>query len=65
MSKLTRTIQLAYTGVNGLPGQLLHALDARGLLDTRDPVVSVQGARGTAAYPVGWLLVFDNAADWA
>ena len=48
-----------------MPGQLLHALDARGLLDTRDPVVSVQGARGTAAYPVGWLLVFDNAADWA
>ena len=39
--------------------ELAAQLGARGPLDTRDPVTSVHGA--LAAYPRGWLLVFDNA----
>ena len=41
--------------------ELAAQLGARGPLDTRDPVASVHGA--LAAYPRGWLLVFDNAPD--
>ena len=42
-------------------GELAAQLGARDLLDVRDPVASVHGA--LAAYPQGWLLVFDNAPD--
>ena len=42
-------------------GELAAQLGVRDLADTRDPVASVHGA--LAAYPRGWLLVFDNAAD--
>ena len=34
-----------------------------GTADARDPVASVHGV--LAAYPAGWLLVFDNAPDRA
>jgi hypothetical protein len=40
-------------------GELAAQLGARDLLDTRDPVASVHAV--LAAYPQGWLLVFDNA----
>jgi hypothetical protein len=42
-------------------GELAAQLGARDLFDARDPVALVHGA--LAAYPRGWLLVFDNAAD--
>ena len=44
-------------------GELAVQLGARELPDAREPVASVHSA--LAAYPVGWLLVFDNAPDWA
>jgi Tetratricopeptide repeat len=39
--------------------RLAAQLGAREVVDARDPVASVHGV--LAAYPVGWLLVFDNA----
>jgi len=42
-------------------GELAAQLGARELFDTADPVASVHGV--LAAYPVEWLLVFDNAPD--
>ena len=44
-------------------GELAAQLGARDVLDTRDPVASVHGV--LAAFPAGWLLVFDNAPDRA
>jgi hypothetical protein len=44
-------------------GELAAQLGVRDLLDTRDPVASVHGV--LAAYPAGWLLVFDNAPNRA
>jgi Tetratricopeptide repeat len=44
-------------------GELAAQLGARDLLDARDPVASVHGV--LAASPGEWLLVFDNAPDWA
>jgi hypothetical protein len=43
--------------------ELAAQLGARDVLDTRDPVASVHGL--LAAFPAGWLLIFDNAADMA
>jgi len=40
-------------------GRLAAQLGARELLDARDPVASVHAV--LAAFPTGWLLVFDNA----
>jgi hypothetical protein len=42
-------------------GELAAQLGARDLPGPRDPVASVH--RVLAAYPAGWLLVFDNAPD--
>jgi hypothetical protein len=42
-------------------GELAAQLGARGLIDTRDPVVSVHGMLAT--YPREWLLLFDNVPD--
>ena len=44
-------------------GELAAQLGARDVLDTRDSVASVHGM--LAAFPAGWLLVFDNAPDRA
>jgi len=44
-------------------GELAAQLGTRDVVDTRDPVASVHGV--FAAFPVGWLLVFDNAPDRA
>ena len=44
-------------------GELAAQLGARDVVDTRDPVASVHGV--LAAFPAGWLLVFDNAPDRA
>jgi hypothetical protein len=41
--------------------RLAAQLGAREVVDTRDPVASVHGV--LAAFPTGWLLVFDNAPD--
>jgi hypothetical protein len=41
--------------------RLAAQLGARELLDARDPVASVHAV--LAAFPAGWLLVFDNAPD--
>src|SRR5216683_7620775 len=38
-------------------------MGARDVADTREPVASVHAV--LAAFPGEWLLVFDNAADWA
>ena len=53
-------------------GQLAAQLGVRDVLDLQDPVASVHGvladpieASGGAAFPAGWLLVFDNAPDQA
>ena len=43
--------------------RLAAQLGAREVVDARDPVASVHSV--LAAYPVGWLLVFDNAPEWA
>jgi Tetratricopeptide repeat len=43
--------------------ELAAQLGARELFDARDPVASVHAV--LAAYPAGWILVFDNAPDWA
>jgi hypothetical protein len=43
--------------------ELAAQLGARDPADSRDPVASVHGV--LAAYPAGWLLVFDNAPDRA
>ena len=43
--------------------RLAAQLGARELLDTRDPVASVHAV--LAAFPEGWLLLFDNAPDQA
>ncbi len=43
--------------------RLAAQLGARELLDARDPVASVHAV--LAAFPAGWLLVFDNAPDQA
>jgi hypothetical protein len=43
--------------------ELAAQLGARDVLDMRDPVASVHGV--LAAFLPGWLLVFDNAPDWA
>ena len=40
--------------------ELAAQLGAREVVDARDPVASVHGV--LAAFPAGWLLVFDNAA---
>jgi hypothetical protein len=40
-------------------GRLAAQLGAREVADARDPVASVHSA--LAAYPAGWLLIFDNA----
>ena len=42
-------------------GELAAQLGARDVVDTRDPIASVHGV--LAAFPAGWLLVFDNAPD--
>jgi hypothetical protein len=42
-------------------GELAAQLGAKDVLDTRDPVASVHGI--LAAFPAGWLLIFDNAPD--
>ena len=39
--------------------RLAAQLGARGVVDARDPVASVHGV--LAAFPAGWLVVFDNA----
>src|SRR5262249_5478078 len=44
-------------------GELAAQLGARDVVDTRDPIASVHGV--LAAFPAGWLLVFDNAPDLA
>ena len=44
-------------------GELADQLGVRDLADARDPVASVHAV--LAAYPVGWLLIFDNAPDRA
>jgi hypothetical protein len=44
-------------------GELAAQLGARELTDPRDPVAFVHGV--LAGYAAGWLLVFDNAPDWA
>ena len=44
-------------------GELAAQLGARDVFDARDPVASVHGL--LAAFPAGWLLVFDNAPDRA
>ncbi len=44
-------------------GELAAQLGAKNVVDTRDPVASVHGV--LAAFPAGWLLVFDNAPDRA
>ena len=44
-------------------GELAAQLGARDVIDTRDPVASVHGV--LAAFPAGWLLVFDNVPDRA
>ena len=44
-------------------GELAAQLGARDLPDARDPVASVHAV--LAAYPGGWLLMFDNAPDRA
>jgi hypothetical protein len=41
--------------------ELAAQLGARELFDARDPVASVHAV--LAAYPAGWMLVFDNAPD--
>jgi Tetratricopeptide repeat len=41
--------------------RLAAQLGARQVVDARDPVASVHGV--LAVFPVGWLLVFDNAPD--
>jgi len=41
--------------------RLAAQLGARDILDNRDPVASVHAV--LAAFPAGWLLVFDNAPD--
>jgi hypothetical protein len=43
--------------------ELAAQLGARELFDVRDPVASVHAV--LAAYPAGWMLVFDNAPDRA
>jgi hypothetical protein len=43
--------------------ELAAQLGVRDLADTRDPVASVHGT--LAAFPVPWLLIFDNAPDRA
>jgi Tetratricopeptide repeat len=43
--------------------ELAAQLGARDDADTRDPVASVHGT--LAAFPSGWLLIFDNAPDRA
>ena len=43
--------------------ELAAQLGSRDLLDPPDPVASVHGV--LAAFPAGWLLVFDNAPDRA
>jgi Tetratricopeptide repeat len=43
--------------------RLAAQLGARELLDARDPVASVHSV--LAAFPAGWLLLFDNAPDQA
>ncbi len=43
--------------------RLAAQLGARELLDARDPVASVHAV--LAAFPAGWLLLFDNAPDQA
>ena len=43
--------------------RLAAQLGARELLDARDPVASAHAV--LAAFPAGWLLVFDNAPDQA
>jgi hypothetical protein len=44
-------------------GELAAQLGARGDGGTRDPVASVHGT--LAAFPAGWLLIFDDAPDRA
>jgi Tetratricopeptide repeat len=44
-------------------GELAAQLGVRDVVDTRDPVASVNGV--LAAFPAGWLLVFDNVSDRA
>ena len=44
-------------------GKLADQLGVRDVLDLRDPVASVHGV--LAAFPAGWLLVFDNVPDQA
>ncbi len=44
-------------------GELAAQLGARDVIDTRNPVASVHQV--LAAFPAGWLLVFDNAPDRA
>ena len=44
-------------------GKLAAQLGARDVVDLRDPVASVHAV--LAKFPVGWLLIFDNAADLA
>jgi Tetratricopeptide repeat len=51
------------TVLTGDFARLAAQLGARELLDARDPVASVHAV--LAAFPAGWLLVFDNAPDQA
>jgi tetratricopeptide (TPR) repeat protein len=44
-------------------GELAAQLGARDLADTRDPVITVHAV--LAYFPAKWLLIFDNARDWA
>jgi hypothetical protein len=44
-------------------GELAAQLGVRDVVDKRDPVTSVNGV--LAAFPAGWLLVFDNVLDRA
>jgi hypothetical protein len=58
--------QLAAEDATVLAGgfnELAAQLGARNVVDTRDPVASVHGV--LAAFPDEWLLIFDNAPDWA
>jgi hypothetical protein len=43
--------------------ELAAQLGARDVVDLRDPVASVHGVLARSA--AGWLVVFDNAPDWA
>ena len=51
------------TVLTGDFARLAAQLGARELLDARDPVASVHAV--LAAFPAGWLLLFDNAPDQA